>query len=253
MRRTEIIKEIKQFIEPNKNILAAYEGGSQATGYTDEFSDLDLVIITDKKHKEHTFKKIETFLDNKYGMKTKFRLDEPTWHKHSQAFYLLEKVPEYFYVDLLIVEKNSYNQFLEIERHGKPFIWFDKENLLNIKHVDKTKIDKKIKQRYRILKTVNEITLIEIYKNIARDNFIDAMINYHRLLNRQLSFFLNLKYRPLKYDFGLLYAYRAYPKEINNQLNQFMKISNMKDLKRKTEKIENLSRNLIKELDDKYN
>jgi len=42
--RVEIISKMKKMYQEDDNILAVWEGGSAATGYLDEYSDLDLCI-----------------------------------------------------------------------------------------------------------------------------------------------------------------------------------------------------------------
>lgn len=129
--REEFIIKFKNLLEKDNHIWCAWEGGSAATGYLDEYSDFDLGLICDDKKVEETFAKIEKYLTQNYGIKTKFRMPEPSWHGHSQCFYLLENTPEYFYVDLLIEKLSSGNRFMESDRHGKSIVWFDKKKLFD--------------------------------------------------------------------------------------------------------------------------
>ena len=52
--------------------------------------------------------------------------------------------------------------------------------------------------------------ILETRKGIARNNFAEAFGPYYSFLNRNLGVLFNLKYRPVKVDFGLRYGYRDY-------------------------------------------
>jgi len=123
----KIVAELKDQYKNNNNILAAWEGGSAATGYLDEYSDLDLALITTDDTVENIFNLTEQFLENNYGISNKFRMPEPNWHGHSQCFYKLKQAPEFFYVDMLIEKESAENRFTETDRHGNSVIWFDKK------------------------------------------------------------------------------------------------------------------------------
>lgn len=228
----QIVKELKGLYKDNDNILTAWEGGSAATGYLDEYSDLDLALITTDDKVEEIFELTEQFLEGNYGISNKFRMPEPNWHRHSQCFYKLTKSPEYFYVDMLIEKESTKNRFTESDRHGKSIIWFDKKNLIDPTPTPEEEIETKCKRQYKLMSTLLPFMEMDIAKQTKRGNAIDAISIYGGLMNRMASL-LNIKYRPHKFDYGLRYYYRDLPKDEITFLEEVLFVKDLSDLKEK--------------------
>ncbi|MCK5050162.1 MAG: nucleotidyltransferase domain-containing protein [Candidatus Cloacimonetes bacterium] len=247
----KIVSELKDLYKRNENILAAWEGGSAATGYLDEYSDLDLALITTNDAVEDIFKLTEQFLDDKYGILNKFRMPEPNWHGHSQCFYKLTKSPEFFYVDMLIEKQSAKNRFTESDRHGNSIIWFDNKNLIDPTPTPIEEIETKCKRHYHLMSTLLPFMEMDISKQIKRGNVIDAISIYGGLLNRMAAL-LNIKYRPHKFDFGLRYYYRDLPKEEIAFVEDIAFVTDLNDLKEKLPKTIKKYKDLVEELGKKY-
>ncbi len=233
MTRDEIEIGLKRLLKKDENILAAWEGGSAATGFQDELSDLDLILISKDDAVEISFSKIENYLQ-KIGIRSKFRLPEPTWHGHSQAFYFLKNSPKFYYIDLLIEKESAKNRLTEAGRHGKAKIWFDKKNLIDLTPTSRKEIEKKCQHQLKISKQIFPIYENDVLKYIKRKKFIDAMALYQGLI-RRLMILLNIKYRPEKYDFGLRYLYRDFPQHEIVLIETLLQIENLEDLEKKFE------------------
>jgi hypothetical protein len=78
---------------------------------------------------EEIFRKISDYLHENFGILKKFRTPEPSWHGHSQCYYLLDKTPDFFYLDILIEKLTAQNRFMESDRHGSGILWFDKKDI----------------------------------------------------------------------------------------------------------------------------
>ncbi len=249
--RVEIINKLKKMYQEKENILAVWEGGSAATGYLDEYSDLDLGIIALDDKIEDVFAQTEKFLEDNYGISHKFRMPEPSWHGHSQCFYKLEKAPELFYVDLLIEKETATNRFTESDRHGNSIIWFDKKNLIDSTPTPEEEIEAKCKRSYHLISSLLPFVEMDVIKQIKRGNAIDAISIYGGFFNR-LGSLLNIKYRPHKFDFGLRYYYRNLPQEEIDFLEEVLFVKDLNDLKIKLPKVTNKFRKLIEELGKLY-
>ncbi len=107
------------------------KGGSAATGFEDEFSDLDLAIVCKDHAVEAIFSLLESWLKVNYSITRKFRVPEPSWHGFSQCFYQIENVPPLFYLDIAVIKKSLPDKFTESDRHGNAVVWFEKEKILD--------------------------------------------------------------------------------------------------------------------------
>jgi hypothetical protein len=172
---------------------------------------------------------------------------EPSWHGHSQCYYILNNTPPLFFFDLLIEKESSGNRFLESDRHGNAVVWFDKKNLIDSTPTPEKIVAEKCSNTLTRLKDSYEIMFLDIRKLVTRGHFIDAVFVYFQLMTR-FSYLLNMKYRPAKYDFGLRYTYREYPEEETEALEKLMTISNLEDVQKNLEILERRIRDLLKEL-----
>jgi len=245
--RQKIVTKLKRLLDSDKNIYSVWEGGSAATGYLDDYSDLDLGIICADDAIDNVFRKLEEFLSSNYGIKHKLIVPEPSWHGHSQRFYILEKTDPYFYLDILVEKLSSGNRFTESDRHGNSVVWFDKKDLIDPTPTPEEEIVAKGKNIFQRVKQAYPFLLLDVNKQILRGNQVDAFELYFRLLNR-LGVLLNLKYRHHKYDFGLRYAIRDFPEEIVQLLRKLLFPGKFEDLAECTKLVEVKILELIDEL-----
>ena len=93
---------------------AAWLGGSDATGRTDAYSDLDLLVVAEDDRVEDVFAAIEATLTARSPIEHRYRLPPPTWHGHEQAFYQLEKAGPFLLLDMVVMKLNSEERYLEL-------------------------------------------------------------------------------------------------------------------------------------------
>ena len=249
--REEFIVKFKNLLENCEFIYTAWEGGSAATGYLDEYSDLDLEIICDDDKIETAFELIENYLQKNYGVKRKFRMPEPNWHGHSQCFYQLEKPSEFLYADILIEKLSAGNRFMEKDRHGNAIVWFDKKALFDPTPTSQEAVDEKCERLYKMTADSIWVLVIEAKKQILRGNLVDAAVTYNQLLNRMAPLF-NLQFRKSKVDFGLRYAERDFPQETVDWLIDKLYVKDLADMQKKFKQVEDKIYELIEELKDKW-
>ena len=72
--RKRILETIIATLQPKEFILALWQGGSAAHGYTDEWSDIDIVAIVEDNYVEETFNLLEKSLLTISKIKLNFRV-----------------------------------------------------------------------------------------------------------------------------------------------------------------------------------
>jgi len=246
--RKKLKSELRVLFKSNKSIFAVWEGASAANGFLDDYSDLDIGMICQDDATENVFEQIEKLLEGNYGIKHIFKVPDKMWHEHAHRFYIIDNSPPLFYVDILIEKESATgNRFLEPDRHGNAQIWFDRKNLIKQTPTPDEEIEKKGKFFFRYVKDYFPIQLIEIKKQLARNNKIDALRTYQQFFG-QLAYLFNLKYRKNKYDFGLRYAERSYPKEIVSFLEETMFVKDIANIEQKLPEVEKKFYELIDDL-----
>lgn len=223
--------ELNHLLYDLPETIAAWEGGSAATGFLDDFSDMDLIIVCEDEAVELIFESLETYLESRCGIERKFRVPEPTWHGFSQCFYQVKNVPPLFYLDIAVVKKSIPDKFTESDRHGIAAIWFEKEPTVITTPCPTDKRDLRCKQFYAMATQSDFLMVLEIQKNLGRNRFVEAFPFYYQFISRQLGILLNLKYRPEKVDFGLRYASRDYSAEDAALVEELLQCGSLDTLK----------------------
>lgn len=228
-------------------VQACWEGGSAATQKLDQYSDLDLRLVVADHHVDASFLEIEKALLTYSPIEYQRREPEPTWHGHSHSFYKLRDHSAYFFLDILIMKASAPDKLLDIERHGKPVIYFDKLQIIQLKSANTEEFEQKRKKRVEDLISYFPFLKIATLKSIRRKQPLDAFARYQHLLNCLVEVW-GMKYRPLRYDFGLRYTYSDFPKAIQSKLEGFCFSANMQILEKNVKEIEKCFFEVISEL-----
>jgi len=228
--REIICKELNDFLFKQGKVLAVWEGGSVATGFADQYSDLDLVIVVNDEYVEDTFRSLDEFIDKTYQTLRKFRVPEPTWHGFSQTFYQAENVPDLFYFDISVMKKSLEDKFLENSRHGYAKIWFEKEKFVKPVESKESELELRVKKFFKIATATDFITIFEIKKGIKRGLFVEAFPLYFTFIVRHLGILLNIIHRPHKVDFGMRYIYRDYPQSDHKLIEEALQVNDIAEL-----------------------
>lgn len=228
--RQLLLEKIVSTLEPLDFVLALWQGGSIAHGYTDEWSDIDVAVIVEDNSVEKTFDIVETALTEIAAIELKYRVPEPTWHGHSQCFWQLKEISPFLLIDFAVMKRSSKNDFLEIERHGNVPIAFDKANLIVPHHLDKNQHFSQMRARFHELKLRFNLLQPLVKKEIYRGHLAEAIGNYHAWTLIPLVEMLGMIYRPHRYDFELKYFSRDFPPEIVEIVTPLFCIVNLEDL-----------------------
>src|SRR5215210_3380042 len=116
--RDAIQQALREALEPLDYVYAMWEGGSAATGRSDEWSDIDLQVDAEDDRTEDVFATAEDVLRKLSPIDLVYRLPEPTWHGHSQRLYRLRDASPFLMVDFVVMRHSSKEKFLQPEIHG---------------------------------------------------------------------------------------------------------------------------------------
>ncbi len=228
-----VSRELRRFLAGLDPVVAAWEGGSAATGFKDRHSDLDLAVVCREETVEQVITAVDGFLGERFGIGRRFRIPEPAWHGFSQVFYRLLDTPEFYYVDAAFIRESLPDKFTASDRHGDAVVWFQKERVLDTSPTPDEQVLARSRKFYRMVLDQDFLMITEIEKALARKRFPEAFPFYFQFLARNLAVLLNLKHRPRKADFGLRYAFRDYPSEDAALVEDLMKASSLEDLESK--------------------
>lgn len=223
--------------------LAAWEGGAASNNRVDQFSDLDLVFCVEDDAVEESFRRVDSVLGAIGKIEHRYRVPEPTWNGHSQCYYRMAGMPDYFFVDAVVVKKSSANKPLEKERHGLPVVHFDKTGIVKPVSADTDEFRKRVRDRIEAIESSFPIYKSIVIKELLRKRALDSLAFYRILVGFYVEL-LGVKHRPFHYDFGLRYAHIEFPLEVQNEISSFSYVVDIDDVRGKLEplsaKIEDL-------------
>ena len=231
--RGELLSAIASTLAPLDFVLALWQGGSEAHGYTDEWSDLDLRALVADDRVDDTFAALEAGLIQRYSMRLRYRLPEPTWHGHSQCFYQLAEASPFLAIDFTVMQRQHPDRYLGVERHGAALIVFDKLGLIQDPPFDRTRHLAQMQVRLSEHQQTFALGQIFVLKEIYRGHLPSAIHNYHSLTLEPLVEVLGMLHRPDRYDYGFKYFDRDFPLEVKTQIEALICICSLDDLKTK--------------------
>jgi hypothetical protein len=123
VRREQVIELLHGALAPLAWVNAAWLGGSDAFGWADELSDVDLQVDVDDGHVVATFRAVEAALAAASPIVARLVMPMPTWHGHAQRFYRLRDTAEFTAVDVVVFQRSDPRRYYnQTERHGRPLV-----------------------------------------------------------------------------------------------------------------------------------
>jgi predicted nucleotidyltransferase len=232
LSREAILKTLRQALEPQKNILAMWEGGAAAFGRTDRWSDIDLMVAAKDGQAARAAQEVEAILKKLSPLTAKLSASHPNWPDMIHTFYKLALADEFLLVDVGVMPKSSQDKLLETEIHGKALVHFDKAGVCVSPRLDRKKFLAGMKERKARLINMFELFSNYVAKELNRKNYIEAQYNYFMTLNMLVEA-LRMKHGPFHYDFRGRYLHYELPPREAAKLQTLFYTKDPADLGRK--------------------
>ncbi len=216
--REQIIEALSSRLHGIPFIRAAWLGGSDAMGRTDEWSDVDLALIAEDDHVEDAFNEVHRALETLSPMDLVYRFPTPTWHGHEQEMIRLRDASPFAIVDIVVMKKSSDNRFLEVERHGNAVVLFDHDGLVRPGSLDWAAHRERLRKRFEMLRSQFELGQVEVRKAALRGAAVEAAYLYQVLCIRPLVEVLRMRYCPERFDYGPRYLDRDLPVDVREEM-----------------------------------
>ena len=216
--RDAIIAALRAALEESPAVLAAFLGGSDATGRTDEFSDIDLVVVVEDGSVEETFGVIHAALEELSPISHRWRLADPTWHGHPQEFLALRDADPAHFVDLVIQTPTGGERFLDAERHGHADVLIDRAGMLAPIPLDEAALQQRIDARLAVLRERFPLFQTLVTRAVRRGFIAEAAVAYQDYAYRPLIELLRIRHCPQRFDYGARYLDRDLPDSLRTEI-----------------------------------
>ena len=220
--RQTIIDALHRALETQDWARAAWLGGSDATDRTDEWSDVDLVAIVEDDHAEESFTLVRATLESLSPVDHVFRMPEPTFHGHSQEFYRLRDADPCHMIDYVAMRLSKEDRLLEPERHGKPYVLFDRDGLLKPAPLDRAALYASMAARLEEMRALFPLFQNLSTKAVYRNHPAEAVVRYQQMTLKPLIDLLRMRHCPDRWDFGFRYLDRDLPGPVRQEFESLL-------------------------------
>ncbi|MFN2143789.1 MAG: hypothetical protein ACK2T7_00475 [Anaerolineales bacterium] len=249
LKREPILENLTTTFKDKDYALAMYEGGAAGFDRVDQWSDLDVQVIVKDESVEQAFTDLEDTLAALSEIDYKYRLPEPTWHGHSQAFYRLKDASPFLMLDIVFIRESSEaDRFMQFRTHGRPNVLFDKPGLIVEEPLDEPAMIEAMKAAVEAKKMYFDLYWVLTEKEIQRKNEIEAFHSYYSFAVLSLQEMLRIIYSPVRH-FYRRYPQYDLPPEVTKRLASFYYVSDLDALKDKFDEARAWFAELVESLD----
>jgi len=249
LKREAVLETLTDTLADKDYALAMYEGGAAGFDRVDEWSDVDVQVVVRDGSVEQAFVDLEAALARLSETDYKYRLPEPTWHGHSQAFYRLKDASPFLMLDIVFIQESCEAvRLMQVRTHGQPIILFDKVGMIGEEPLDEPAMIEKMKAAVEANMMRFDLYWVLTEKEILRKNEIEAFHFYYNFAVMPLQEMLRIIYSPVRH-FYRRYPQYDLPPEIAKRLASFYYISDLDALKVKFDEARAWFAELVDQLD----
>jgi hypothetical protein len=249
MRREQVVEVLREALLPLPYVNAAWLGGSDAFGRSDELSDVDLQVDVDDGHVAAAFGAVEAALAAASPIVARLVMPMPTWHGHAQRFYRLRDTAETTAVDVVVFQRSDPRRYYNRpERHGHPLVLFDRAGVVRPAPPDPGELARTLARAVAGIRRRLPFTLPQVAKDVRRGDALAALDSYHRHVLAPLVELYRVRHDPARHDFGARYTGDDLPAEVQATLVELSFVAGLDDLAAKLPRAERLLRELLDEL-----
>lgn len=247
--REMIVGALVRTLEPQPHVHALWEGGSEAFGRTDGWSDIDVQVDVDDDRVKDTLTLIEEVLESLSPIRDRLEMPPGPGNGYTQVFYRLRDTSEFLLVDLCVMKRSHPDKFLEPQIHGKVVFHFNKGGVLVVRPLDVEQHLAKIRARRERVGLRFAMFYSMVEKELNRQNLVAAIDLYYRLVLDSLVDALRMLHSPAHFDFKVPYLNHDLPRETQEKLQPLFFVSDGDDLRRKYQEASRWFRRTLDEID----
>lgn len=239
INRDEIIKKLKEKLEPLDYIYALWLEGADACNTTDEYSDIDIWVDFEDANERQTYDAVESALTELSGIDYTYDMS----HSHPkirQRIYHLSDSSEYLMIDFCLqLHSRPKSEFEYI--HGSMIetakVIFDKANIIRYVEYDPAKYEDVNKKRLSECK-YRYSQLMRVRKYVLRKQYLEAYAYYNRYVLEPLIDLLRIVYTPANTDYYLIHISHHIPDDDLKKLEYFAQLTSVEDIAERIPKAE---------------
>jgi len=245
--REKIVGIVRDGLKDNSAVLAMWLEGSAASGHADEYSDIDIWLDVEDSKEQMMLNKTKEILEKIGPLDYDYQRRKHPHPKITQRFFHIKGTSEFLLIDLN-VQSHSRDFFFTKNKEGEDVqVIFEKGGSLKFQEFDEEEIKKEIDEKKPDLVKLFKLTH-GVDGEIARNNFLEALMYYHKFILEPLVDLLRIEHCPAKHGFYLKHIGRDLPEDIVARLEDLYKVNSVEELRQKLQKAKEWFDEIVKDV-----
>jgi len=249
--KENILAHLTEGLRKHPEVIAMWLEGSDGTGSSDEYSDLDIVLNVEDGFESAALSICEKQLQELAELDLSYEELRHNPRKRYKVYHLIG-TPESLLLDIDVQGSSIINPFVRQNDSEVPIVIFDKQASIQFVDVDEAEMNLHLLNRlYHLENTINQKARVEKY--VRRNKFIEAMGYYQKFVVTPLIEILRIKYKPINHEYYIVCISKHVPKEITQQLEELYKVNSINDISLHVARAYEWFYEVLNELKLKYN
>lgn len=229
--RQKILKHLQTKLETNEQVYAMWLEGSDGTGTSDEFSDLDINVDVEDSYELEALSFIRKSLEELGTLDSISVVTQPNEHLWFQVFHMHGTSP-HLLIDVNIQRHSRNFSFCRQNTAETPLVLFDKANVITFHDVNAHDLEKRMQSEIKICNSrIDQYSRVEKY--IKRGNFLEAFAYYQRYVLEPIVHMARIIHSPLNTDYNLVRISQQLPSNVLHKIEYLYQISSLQDIEDK--------------------
>ncbi len=229
--RHTILRHLQAKLESDEHVYAMWLEGSDGTGTSDEFSDLDINVDVEDGYEIVALTNIKKFLEDLGKLDSISVITRPNEDLWFQVFHIATTSP-YLLIDVNIQRHSRDFSFYRENKAEIPVVLFDKANVIQFKNVDSEEQSQHMQAEMQLyVSRIEQTSRIEKY--LKRGKFLEAFAYYQRYVLESVVGLARILHTPLNTSYNLVSISKQLPLDIVKKIEYLYQISSLKDIEDK--------------------
>jgi hypothetical protein len=229
-------------------MLAMWEAGSAAFGRADEYSDLDIGLLSRTGANDEVWGLVDRAFDALGGVVLRWNEEAPLFEGMDKRVFRPRLSSRWLQVDIGLFPETAVDLHNQPGRHGDVLVIFDHDHRLQVPSWDSDAHHRRMREALH-----QEIMKWQIYygwfrKELARGRTVDAFAAHLGGSVRPLLNVLGMRYRPMRWDFGMRYVKEDMPASVVQTIERLCYVAEPGLLESRLSEADRLFRTAVAEL-----
>ena len=248
MTRINVRDSLEQHLRRCDSVIAMWEAGSTAFGREDEYSDLDIGVLSREGSNPEVWQAVDEAFKELGGVGLRWNEPNPLFAGMDKRVFRPRRANRWLQVDIGMFPEDAGELYNQPERHGRIVVLFDRAGRL-----EPPPWDEPVHRQRRCEALHQNIMKWQVYhgqfrKETARGRTVDAFAFYYALTLSPLLAVLGMRYRPNRWDFGFRYLKDEMPAEIVSAVERLCYVPDASLLEQRFSEAEELFKKTVEEL-----